>query len=268
MTRARQGLWISGDAQKPTANNPSGLDKDSWYGKAIHAGLKPYILPDTTPHATGSTQESKPTSTSTELKSVDAVEDFVLEWTPAKESHDQLVHDVESGLVIKVFADQADPIEPDSELLEEGTHFHRLLEFLTMQSADHVMSSMPSEIEVMKWLGIHQAQAQTAIGHAQRILEAPELKSYLTAGHWIAAWNELDILSKEGKSYRIDRLVEFDDHLAILDYKLSIPEVGSEQYGKYRGQLQHYQQELARIRADKPSKAYLISAQGQMLEVK
>uniref|UniRef100_UPI004048815B UvrD-helicase domain-containing protein n=1 Tax=Polynucleobacter sp. TaxID=2029855 RepID=UPI004048815B len=268
MTRARQGLWISGDAQKPTTNNPSGLDQDSWYGKAIHAGLKPYVLSEAISQVTSAAQDIEFANMPTELKSVDAVEDFVLEWAPAKESHDQVLRDVESGITIEVFTAQVDASESDPELLEEGVHFHRLLEFLTMQSANHVMSSMPSEIEVMGWLGIHQAQAQKAIGHAQMILNTPELKSYLTAGHWIAAWNELDILSKEGKSYRIDRLVEFEDHLAILDYKLSMPEVGSEQYGKYRGQLQYYQQELARIRADKPSKAYLISAQGQILEVK
>ena len=268
MTRARQGLWISGDAKKPTTNHPDGLDKDSWYGKAMHAGLKTYILPDAISHVTGSAQGMKSTTVPTVLQSVDAVEDFVLEWAPAKESHDQLLRDVESGIAVEVFAGQEDSVESDPELLEEGTHFHRLLEFLTTQSANQAVTSMPSEFEVMNWLGVHQAHAQKAIGHAKKLLDAPELKPYLTAGNWIAAWNELDILTKEGKSYRIDRLVEFDDHLAILDYKLSIPEEGSEQYSKYRGQLKNYQQELARIRTDKPSKAYLISAQGQMLEMK
>ncbi len=65
----------------------------------------------------------------------------------------------------------------------------------------------------------------------------------------------------------MDRLVEFDDHLAILDYKLTIPEVGSEKYEKYRKQLQGYRAELKRIRKDKPNKAYLISAQGKIKEI-
>jgi len=99
------------------------------------------------------------------------------------------------------------------------------------------------------------------------VLEAPELKRYLTSGEWLQAWNELDIASEEGKSYRMDRLVELDDHLAILDYKLTIPEVGSEKYEKYRKQLQGYQAELTRIRKDKPNKAYLISAQGKIKEI-
>jgi len=54
----------------------------------------------------------------------------------------------------------------------------------------------------------------------------------------------------------MDRLVEFGDHLAILDYKLTIPEEGDEKYEKYRKQLQGYQAELGRIRKDKPNKAF------------
>jgi ATP-dependent helicase/nuclease subunit A len=66
----------------------------------------------------------------------------------------------------------------------------------------------------------------------------------------------------------MDRLVEFSDHLAIIDYKLTIPELGSEKYETYRKQLQTYQSELTRIREDKPNKAYLISSRGEMVEVK
>ena len=65
----------------------------------------------------------------------------------------------------------------------------------------------------------------------------------------------------------MDRLVELDDHLAIIDYKLTIPELGSEKYEKYRKQLQGYQTELTRIRKDKPNKAYLISSEGKMHQI-
>ena len=73
--------------------------------------------------------------------------------------------------------------------------------------------------------------------------------------------------AKDGKSYRMDRLVEFNDHLAIIDYKLTIPDVGSDKYEKYRKQLQGYQAELTRIRKDKPNKAYLISSKGEIKEI-
>jgi ATP-dependent helicase/nuclease subunit A len=126
---------------------------------------------------------------------------------------------------------------------------------------------MPSEQEVMNWLGIDQAHAQKVVARTKKVLEAPELSRYLTSGQWITAWNELDIASKEGKSYRMDRLVELDDHIAIIDYKLTIPELGSEKYEKYREQLKNYQAELSRIREDKPNKAYLISSEGKIHQI-
>jgi ATP-dependent helicase/nuclease subunit A len=179
-----------------------------------------------------------------------------------------LLRDIESGVTVEVFAGEDDQsTEPDPEILEEGTHFHKLLEFLTPDSSDKIKPAIPNEQELMNWLGIDQVHAQKLLERTTKVLESPELKPYLTSGQWIAAWNELDIASKEGKSYRMDRLVELDDHIAIIDYKLTIPEIGSEKYEKYRKQLKNYQAELSRIRKDKPNKAYLISALGEMKEL-
>ena len=261
MTRARQGLWISGDAQKPTTNNPSGLDKTSWYGKASKVELSVYQVGEQV-EATDEFEVIKPAQEN-------AVEDFVLDWDSAQESHTQMLSDIESGVTVEVFAgvdEQAG--NPDPEILEEGTNFHKLLEFLTPDSSDETKPPMPSEQELMNWLGVDQDGAIKLIAYVQKVLTTPELKHYLTSGEWVQAWNELDIASEDGKSYRMDRLVEFDDHLAIIDYKLTIPEVGSEKYEKYRKQLQGYQAELKRIRKDKTNKAYLISSKGEMIEVK
>jgi len=262
MTRARQGLWISGDAQKPTKNNPDGLDKTSWYGKACNAELAIY------PVAQDQTSKSKDQAVKLKNAPESAVEDFVLEWKPAQESHTQLLRDIESGVTVEVFVGEAEKItDPDPEILEEGTHFHKLLEFLTADSNNPAKSSMPSEQEVMNWLDIDQAHAKKVIERTQKVLQSPELAKYLTSGQWVAAWNELDIASKEGKSYRMDRLVELDDYIAIIDYKLTIPELGSEKYEKYREQLKNYQAELSRIREDKPNKAYLISSEGKLHQI-
>ena len=262
MTRARQGLWISGDAQKPTKNNPSGLDKASWYGKASSAGLEIYPVAEVTVF------DSKKSQTKQKDYSESAVEDFVLDWNLAQESHAQLLSDIEGGKTVAVFAGQNEQVaEPDPEILEEGTNFHKLLEFLTPDSSNQAKPPMPSEQELMNWLGVDHDSAIKLIAYAQKVLATPELKRYLTSGEWLQAWNELDIAGEDGKSYRMDRLVELDDYLAIIDYKLTIPEIGSDKYEKYRKQLQGYQNELTRIRKDKPNKAYLISAQGKIKEI-
>jgi ATP-dependent helicase/nuclease subunit A len=260
MTRARQGLWISGDAQKPTTHNPDGFDKSSWYGKASQAQVAIYQVNEDIAQST-LPQVIKP-------KPESAIEDFVLDWKPAQESHAQLQGDIKSGVTVEVFAGEGQKLpEPDAEILEEGTHFHKLLEFLAPDSSSQTKPPMPSEQEVMNWLGVDQAHAKKVIERTKAVLEAPELKPYLTSGQWIAAWNELDIASVEGKSYRIDRLVELDDHIAIIDYKLTIPKVGSEKYEMYRKQLQNYLAELSRIRKDKPNKAYLISSEGKIQQI-
>jgi ATP-dependent helicase/nuclease subunit A len=259
MTRARQGLWISGDAQKPTTNNPDGFDKSSWYGKAKSADLAIYQVGEAGA-ASQEKQVMKP-------KAENAVEDFVLDWKHAQESYQQLLADIESGVTVEVFAGEGEQAaEPDPEILEEGTHFHKLLEFLTPDSGNQAKPPMPTEQEIMNWLGIDEVHAQKLIERVTKVLETPALKPYLTSGQWIAAWNELDIASKDGKSYRMDRLVELDDHIAIIDYKLTIPEVGTEKYEKYREQLKNYQKLLSRIREDKPNKAYLISSLGEIKE--
>ena len=263
MTRARQGLWISGDAQKPTTNNPTGLNEESWYGKASAAGLSVYPVPDITLVKTQNT----PRAPQAESKTI-SIDDFVLQWPHAINHHTQLVSDIKTGITVEVFAGEDKTItEPDPELLQEGTNFHKLLEFLTPDSGNQNKPLMPSEQELMNWLGINQESAKKLLDQAKAVLEKPELQRYLTSGEWLAAWNELDLVSEGGKSSRMDRLVELDDHFAVIDYKLTIPTVGSEKYEKYRKQLQGYQAGLESIRKDKKIKTFLISALGELHEV-
>ena len=263
MTRAKQGLWLSGVQSR----TKTGINERSWYGRALAAGMSILDI-----HTLGlEDSPKKQDEIKVELGSMPfTIDHFEIAWDQAKTDYQDSILKIESGALAKELAakslEQAKE-EPDPEILEEGTNFHKLLEFLTADSNNPDKPSMPSEQEVMNWLGVDQAHAQKLIARTKVVLEAPELKDYLTSGQWIAAWNELDIASEEGKSYRMDRLVELDDHLAIIDYKLTIPELGSEKYEKYRKQLQGYQTELTRIRKDKPNKAYLISSEGKIHQI-
>jgi len=264
MTRAKQGLWISGVA----ARSKSGIKERSWYGRALAAGIPTLDI-----------DVLNLQSVVTDAKEIEVergsmpfkIDHFQVEWDSATTAHQERLAKIESGALAQELAAKAleqAKEEPDPEILEEGTNFHKLLEFLTPDSANQIKPPMPSEQEIMNWLSVDQEQAQRLVMRTQTVLEEPALKPYLTSGDWIQAWNELDIASKEGKSYRMDRLVELDDHLAIIDYKLTIPKEGSEKYEKYRAQLKNYQAELTRIREDKPNKAYLISSHGEIVEVK
>ena len=261
MTRAKQGLWISGVAKAPTTKNPAGLDEKSWYGRAMLGQLN--ILEDQP--APLKSQTPTPTGQKTVNSSNFMMDDFEVSWSAAKTSHEQQLKDIESGMTLEVFQDDGGAVD-NSKILEEGVHFHRLLEHLTSQTGA-TSPELMSVDQIARWLGISSELASKALDQASAVLNTPELQRYLTANQWVQAWNEIDIVSLDGKNFRLDRLVEFDDHLAILDYKLTIPEVGSEAHNKYRAQLNNYKQELGRIRPDKPSRAYLISAKGDLKEV-
>jgi len=263
MTRAKQGLWLSGVQSR----TKTGVNERSWYGRALAAGMSTLDI-----HTLGlEDSPKKQDEIKVELGSMPfKIDHFEIVWDQAKTDYQDAILKIESGALAKELIAKSleqGKEEPDPEILEEGTNFHKLLEFLTADSNNPDKPSMPSEQEVMNWLGVDQTYAQKLIARTKAVLEAPELKRYLSSGQWIAAWNELDIASEEGKSYRIDRLVELDDHLAIIDYKLTIPEPNSEKYEKYRKQLQGYQTELTRIRKDKPNKAYLISSEGKMHQI-
>lgn len=261
MTRAKQGLWISGVAKAPTAKNPSGLDEKSWYGRAMLGQLA--VLEDQL------TPPENKTPAPASQKAVNPknfmIDDFEISWSAAKTSHEQQLKDIESGMTLEVFQDE-DSAPDNSKILEEGVHFHQLLEHLTLQTGAAKPDAMSTE-QIARWLGISNESASKALDQATVVLNTQELQPYLIANQWVQAWNEIDVVSLDGKSFRLDRLVELEDHLAILDYKLTIPEVGSEAHNKYRAQLNNYKQELARIRPDKPAKAFLISARGEISEV-
>ena len=261
MTRAQQGLWISG----VQSHIKDGISEKSWYGRALAAGME--TLDATQLGEAPPQEQEKVNSSSSEPFQINH---FQLTWDAAKQSHQETIADIESGAMALAAKakEQAQAVEqPDPEILEEGTHFHKLLEFLTPHSGSQTTAPIPSEQELMNWLGIDQEHAKKLMERVQLVMNTPKLKPYLTDNQWVQAWNEIDIANQEGKSYRMDRLVEFDDHLAILDYKLTIPEEGDEKYEKYRKQLQGYQAELGRIRKDKPNKAFLISARGDLKEI-
>jgi ATP-dependent helicase/nuclease subunit A len=273
MTRARQGLWLSGVAQKSTQElnqqATEGANPLSWFGKANTAGVPVFPLAELATTESWvkviektPSQQALPSESATEF----SIEDFVLHWQPAQESHIQRLQEIETGNTVPVFHGVAlsEQDQTDPELLEEGVHFHKVLEHLTDQTGVHHTQQQMTVQELAQWLDLDQSQAQKALERALRVMSTETLKKYLCSGEWLQAWNEMDLINTEGHSFRLDRLVEFDDHLAILDYKLTIPEKGTEQLLKYQMQLKNYQTELTRIRPDKPNKAYLVSATGQI----
>jgi ATP-dependent helicase/nuclease subunit A len=272
MTRAKQGLWISGVAK--SSSKEDGIDLNSWYYRIQSAELPDFAISDVVTTAPNDPKVSAQSQSSTSMSF--SIDDFALEWDMAKTSHAMQLANIENGIT-NINAAEA-PVEPEIEprILEDGVHFHALLECCTLQSGS-TASDLPSLAHTMNWFGIDEARATLALSRAKTVLQTTALKPYLLDGEWIQAWNEIDVLMTADESEsvrdeqnqktmhtRFDRLIEFADRLVILDYKLSLPKEGDSKTALYQKQLQQYASCLQRIRADKPIEAYLVSAAGEL----
>ncbi len=275
MTRAKQGLWISGVATSSTKEE--GFDLNSWYYRIQSAQLPDFVISEEVATALN---DHKPIAQSQSNSSMPfSIDDFVIEWDVAQSSHAVQLASIERGNT-KTDAVE-DPTEPelDPRILEDGVYFHALLECCTLQSGGTI-SDLPSLTHTMNWFGIDEERAALALARAKTVLETDALKPYLLNGDWVQAWNEIDVLmiadanesipdeqNQKTIHTRFDRLVEFTDRLVILDYKLSLPKEGDRKSTLYQKQLQQYATGLQRIRHDKPIEAYLVSAAGELLQL-
>lgn len=249
ITRAKQGFWMSG-VESPRHNKDEGMIKDSWYARARSAELKIFDeLEKVDP-----TNITTPKSVANTLFSPSHIfeyEDLVLSWRGQQPIDEAKV--------------SANPEQ--QKILNEGVWFHGILQRITPQQYRPASQNLPTAKAIASAFMITLADAQLALQRALTVYQSPQLQDYFDPKRYVDAWNELDLVTADGRSMRIDRLVEFDNALVILDYKLSIPRADEPLYKKYTMQLANYRNELQRIYLHKPIKAILIDAQGQGLHL-
>ncbi len=105
---------------------------------------------------------------------------------------------------------------------------------------------------------------QAAWQICQTILHAPALQHFFNPEHYRRAHNELSYIRQDGRIGRIDRVVEFEQEVWILDYKTGNIEAF---FASYREQLLDYQDALQRCYPDKITRCALITQQGELIEV-
>ncbi len=137
-----------------------------------------------------------------------------------------------------------------------GILLHALLERCTGAPAAHGW-----------WLalGFDEAEYRRALPVAERLLVAPGLRKFFDPAQYRRAWNELDLSGGDGRLLRIDRLVERDDALWVLDYKSSGSE--SERLAEYREQVAGYCRAVADIFSGRAVRGALVFADATLLEV-
>ncbi|OGS92803.1 MAG: hypothetical protein A2X75_01205 [Gallionellales bacterium GWE2_58_10] len=152
---------------------------------------------------------------------------------------------------------------------QRGIWLHALLQHLTthfpLPSGEglRVGEQAANKNDLQHRLAIPSAEIEPLWQQAQHLLTSPQLARFFDAMQYRSASNEMPYVNARGELKRIDRLVEFDDEVWVLDYKLG----GSEDAARYRAQMQEYRTAMQTVYAGKTVRCALLFADGVLSEV-
>ena len=114
-------------------------------------------------------------------------------------------------------------------------------------------------------LGFTGAEYRRVLPVAERLLAAGHLAAFFDPRRYRRAWNEVEFADGAGNLQRIDRLVELDDAVWVLDYKSSGGDTAH--LPGYRAQVAAYRAAVARVFPQVPVRAALLFADATLIEV-
>ncbi|MDD2700835.1 MAG: UvrD-helicase domain-containing protein [Sideroxydans sp.] len=138
---------------------------------------------------------------------------------------------------------------------QRGIWLHALLQHLTDGSSDQTM--------LQQRLAIPDAEMDVLWKRVCGLLAAPQLARFFDATQYRTACNEMPYINDVGELRRIDRLVEFDDEVWVLDYKLA----DAEDAGRYRAQMAEYRAAMQTVYVGKAVRCALLFADGVLHEL-
>jgi ATP-dependent helicase/nuclease subunit A len=265
MTRAKQCLVVSGLGKKKTSNNPSLINDESWYAYLMAAGLAEINSEELMSLDINSYSESKVMlkTTTTIIEEVNA--SFpILPSMPAVILKDQSEQEDQEDEGTKLVTND----NSTSFAQELGTAIHLILErHLNDVDRRKAFEVLPEVSVLQHWLNIDAKLMNGAFNAAQTILSQPHLLNYFDPSKYLNAWNELDLIDENSNLLKVDRLVELNEKLVILDYKLNIPAPGTDALSKYENQIKKYAAIIRRLRSDKVVEGYLVDQHGDIYQI-
>ncbi|HQT29741.1 MAG TPA: UvrD-helicase domain-containing protein [Thiobacillus sp.] len=105
---------------------------------------------------------------------------------------------------------------------------------------------------------------------ARALLAQPHLARFFDPAQFRRAHNELELLDAGGQAQRLDRVVEFDEAIWLLDYKTGADDCSASEtrlIERHRPQLDGYRSLLATIYPDRPIHAALLLADGRLVAI-
>ncbi|MBT7426526.1 MAG: hypothetical protein HN781_01120, partial [Betaproteobacteria bacterium] len=148
--------------------------------------------------------------------------------------------------------------------MDFGTLVHKILEIGTLDvgsiskgEMEQMFEPVPDDFE-MAWEA------------SLRIINAPPMKRFFDSLEYLKAQNEVAYVNGSGDMRRIDRLVEFDEEIWIVDYKISLDhhsKPSSEMRRQYKSQLVQYRDDLVNIGVGKPIRIGVVLSGGELIEL-
>ncbi|MBI4938750.1 MAG: UvrD-helicase domain-containing protein [Nitrosomonadales bacterium] len=140
---------------------------------------------------------------------------------------------------------------------QRGTWLHALLQNMAPPNA-------VAEKEILQQrCGIPPGEMEPLWQQAQHLLALPALQRFFDSQHYRNACNEMSYVNANGELKRIDRLVEFDNEVWVLDYKTG----PASDVAPYRAQVREYRIAMQSVYAGKAVRCALLFADGTLSEV-
>ncbi len=152
---------------------------------------------------------------------------------------------------------------PANPAAARGELFHACLE-------RHAPPGAPRDLSALALcLGVTAELNEIEAG-ARALLARPHLARFFDPVQYRHAHNELALLDADGRVQRLDRVVEFDDAVWLIDYKTGEDSCGlpdAQLAERHRPQLNGYRSLLAGLYPGKPVHAALLLADGRLVDL-
>ena len=140
---------------------------------------------------------------------------------------------------------------------QRGTWLHALLQHLTPPKTAADKAVLQAQC------GIPDGEMDSLWQQARALLEHESLQRFFDPQHYLSANNEMPYVNAAGELKRIDRLVEYDDEVWVLDYKTG----EAADPAPYRAQMAEYKNAMQSVYAGKKIRCALLFSGGVLSEL-
>jgi len=262
MTRAQQALIVSG--------NSKGEDKEekkkvlSWYDRIAaavvqHETSNPLALSPSKGEHSGDSRQASTGSARTEGMSIRLPTIIPTGKRAARNTAQQQRGIWLHALLQHLTSDSPDETTSHSTKPVNG----QVAGYLTQAGEGQGVRGDAQSADLQHRLAISSAEIESLWQQAQHLLATPQLIRFFDPQHYRSACNEMPYVNARGELKRIDRLVEFDDEVWVLDYKLG----DSGDAARYRAQVLEYRGAMQAAYAGRAVRCALVFADGALSEM-